>query len=201
MLPAFLEGVRSLVQPCTVLLVAPIVAVVVAAGARWSAVAAAVGAAVVGGWNLAGGWWFLHGDALRIAGAVFVGIVGLLIAARGDERLRRFDRPAARAALVAVASVLATLWWRPCVGDELGAILTASQDGMIGQVPGMTAYMLGTLLPVIAVGFARELVPAGGRVRVAAGVSATTFAVVLGTALVLGRHADLVGTLTRWSEG
>lgn len=198
MTAAFLEAVRSLVQPCTFLLVAPIVLAVVVAGARWYAAGAAVGGAVVGGWALAGNWWFLGDAAVRAAGAgLVVAVAAVAVAARLPGR----RRPLLVVPAVAAVAVLATAWWRPCVGDQLGTILTAAQTGVAGQLPGMTAYMLGTMLPVVALACLRRLVSVGPPMSELARGAAIAGSAILGVALLAGRHDDVVVALTRWTQG
>jgi cytochrome c biogenesis protein CcdA len=94
---------------------------------------------------------------------------------------------------------VATQWWRPCIGSELGSILTASRDGFAGQLPGMAAYMLGAMIPVlVTVLIIRAIDPSSARALVAGRIAAVVGVIVAG-ALAIGRHDELVTALTRWT--
>lgn len=195
---AFFEAIRSLTQPCTLLFVVPTLAIVVAAAARWYVVAAAIGAAMVGGWALAGNWWSLDGFGLRVAGAAFVALaVGLAFSPDG-LRSTHHARPALAGVAVAGGTLLATAWWRPCVGGHLGLILDGAQ-GAGHQLPAMAAYMLGLMLPVVAVGLLHQLGGHEHRTASWARSMAAMLGAAIGLALVGGVHDDLVVALSRWT--
>ena len=197
MLGAFAEAVRATFQPCTFLLVVPVLIAVLAAGATWAAVSAALVAATLGGWLLAANWWVLDAVALQAAAVLAVVALCALAAAATLDRLAVLRRPAPTAAIVGGVTFAATLWWRPCVGEELGAILTGSRDGLVGQLPGMTAYTLGAMLPVVGVALLAHAVGAE-RWRWMPAAAAAAGVVVVG-ALALGRHDEIVVALTRWT--
>jgi cytochrome c biogenesis protein CcdA len=197
-LGAFAEAVRASTQPCTVLLIVPMSAVVLVARCRPPAVLAALGAGVLGGWVVAANRFVLAGASLRAAGAVAV--VGLLAIAIPPLRERSPFEPQRLESVVAGGvALLATLWWRPCVGEELGAILTASRDDLVGQLPGMTAYVLGAMVPVMAIALAAHAVDWPRPVASATRWSALAVGLLVAGALAIGRHDDLVVTLTRWT--
>ena len=204
MIGPFAEAVRATTQPCTFLLVAPALVGVLAARARWSALVATLGAALVGGWLVAANRFVLDGGLLRWS-AVLV-VVVLCAAAVGSRTAatRWLGSPAAGAAVAGGTTLLATMWWRPCVGDELGAILTAAQDGggaLAGQLLPIAAYMVGAMVPVaLVVAGVRLVEPSSATIDVVVRVAAVVGIVVAG-ALVLGRHDDVVVTLTRWTTG
>lgn len=200
MVGAFLEAIRATIQPCTFLLLAPIAALVIVAGARWWSLAAATAATVLGGWLVAANWWVLDGWLLRLSGAVFAVAVTAVAWAAVDHRLDPLRRPAFVVPVVAAMSFVASLWWRPCVGKELGVILTGAQHDLPGQLPGMTAYMLGAMWPLTAIVLGRVAIAPGRRAALSMIAVATSLAAVIGVALVLGRHGDVVITLTRWTR-
>ncbi len=200
MIGAFLEAIRATVQPCTFLLLAPTAVVVVVAGARWWSLVAANAAAVFGGWLLAANWWILDGGLLRLSGIVFAIVVTTIAGAAVVGRPDLLRRPVTLVPAVAAMSFLASLWWRPCVGNELGVILTEAQRDLSGELPGMTAYMLGAMWPLAAIVLARIAIAPVRRTSVAVLAASTSFAVVIGVALALGRHGDVVVTLTRWTQ-
>ncbi len=201
MIGAFAEAVRATLQPCTLLLLVPALAVVVATRCRWWSLVAAAGAAVIGGWSLAAGWIVLDGFWLQWS-AVFV-LAVLLLAVLGPVRPRfgwaadaRFEAPA-----VGGVTLLATLWWRPCVGTELGAILTASRGDLAGQLAGMAAYMLGALVPVALVVLLVRTIDLRGRRLTATAWAGGALGIVVAGALAVGRHDEVVGVLDRLTTG
>lgn len=200
MVGAFLEAIRATIQPCTFLLLAPIATVVVVSGARWWSLLAANAAAVPGGWLLAANWWVLDGVLLRLSGIVFALVVTAVAWAVVGGRPDLLRRPVILVPAVAAMSFLASLWWRPCVGNELGVILTDAQHDLRGQLPGMTAYMLGAMWPLAAIVLARTAIDPDRRISVVVSASSAAFAMVIGVALALGRHGDVVVTLTRWTQ-
>jgi len=195
---AFFEAIRSLIQPCTLLFIVPTLVIVVAAAARWYVVAVAAVAAVVGGWALVGDWWSLDGLGLRRAGAVFV-VLGVGLAFSHAVRPSADEpHPALVGSAVAGGTLLATAWWRPCVGEHLGLILDGAQ-GVGHQLPAMAAYMLGLMLPAAAIGLFRRLVGLEHRTEQWTRGMAALLGAVIGLALVGGMHDDLVAVLSRWT--
>ena len=203
MIAPFAEAVRATTQPCTLLLVLPPLLAVVATGGRWRPLAATIGGAVVGGWLFIANVYVLRGTQLAISGAVVATVLVVLAAA--SLRVPTFawarDDRVQTAAAAGVAFV-ATLWWRPCVGSELGTILTgAFNDGVLSQILPMTAYMLGAMVPVVAVALLIRMIDPTPRTAGLLATGSALGAVVVGGALAVGRHDDLVSTLTRWSTG
>lgn len=195
---AFFEAIRSLTQPCTLLFMVPTLAIVVAASARWYVVAAAIGAAIVGGWALAGDWWSLDDFGLRVAGAVFVALAAGPAFSRDGLRSAQETNPALAGVAVAGGTLMATAWWRPCVGEHLGLILDGSR-GAGHQLPAMAAYMLGLMLPVVAAGLLHQLGGHEHRTARWARSMAAMLGAAIGLALVGGVHDDLVVVLSRWT--
>ena len=201
MTPAFAEAVRATTQPCTLLLVAPPLLAVLATRGRWAPLAAAVIGAVVGGWLFMANVIVLSGTQLRVSGVAVAGALLVLAAGTLGVRWMRWANDVrVQSAIAAGVAFIATLWWRPCVGSELGAILTdAGNDGIAGQIPAMTAYMLGAMVPVVAVALIVRVVNPTRR-GLSAVIGATAVgALLLGGALALGRYDQLVSTLTSWS--
>jgi cytochrome c-type biogenesis protein len=197
---AFAEAIRATGQPCTFLLIAPIVVVVLATGARWRSTSAAIGAAIVGGWLLASNWFILDGWQLQLSAVSATAAIVAVALAPFDERLAALRGDRAGVPVAASVSLLTTMWWRPCVGEELGSILTDAQTGLAGQIPGMTAYMLGAMTPVAIVVLAVNVVGPTERRRAELGVTAALVGVVVVGALAVGRHDSVVVTLTRWTQ-
>ena len=196
---AFAEAIRASVQPCTFLLVVPIVVVVLATGSRRRPTSAAVGAAIVGGWLLASNWFILDGWQLQLSALLAVVAIVAVALAPVDVRLATLRSDRVRAPVAAGVSLLATMWWRPCVGEELGSILTNAQTGLADQLPGMTAYMLGAMVPVLIAALAVNVGGPTERQRATVGVTAAVIGLVVVGALAIGRHDSVVVTLTRWT--
>ncbi len=201
MLGLFVEAVRATAQPCTFLLIAPMAIAVVCARARWSALLAAVGAAIVGGWLLAANWFLLDGASLVASAIVVIVLLGVIVTPRVGRRWPIATEDRSRAAVVGIVTLVATMWWRPCVGSELGAILTASQDGLAGQLLPMAVYMIGASVPVVAIALAYAAVDPAERYTDALSWVAFAGAIVLGGSLALGQHDQVVVALTRWTTG
>ncbi len=197
MFDAFGEAVRATTQPCTFLLVAPTLVGVMLVGATGAALGAALVAAILGGWLLAGNWWVLDGEWLQVSAAVLLAGIVVVAASYRVDRLEAVRRPTAAAGASFATTLLASLWWRPCVGQELGSILTSSQSDVVGQLPGMAAYMLGTMVPVVALVLVVRAIEPRRPERLA--FAAATLGIVIAGSLVLGRHDTVIVTLTRWS--
>lgn len=199
----FAEAVRATVQPCTFLLIVPTLAAVVAARARWEVLVGAVAAAVVGGWLLADNEFLLEGAWLRVSAVAVVIATGALVAPLLGGRLPRspesLGRPWVQSGIVAFIVLVATQWWRPCVGTELGAILSDAQFDLVGQLMPMAFYMLGAMVPVAVIVAARYALAPGDRLQATVGGTAATISVVIALYLIAGQHESVTSTLTRWT--
>jgi hypothetical protein len=199
MLPAFAEAIRATTQPCTLLLLVPPLVMAVITRGRWAPFLAMCVGAVLGGWLFIANVVVLSDTWLRLSGLLVASILAIVLAAPVISWLGWADNAGVRAAAAGAVTFIATLWWRPCIGSELGAILTASRSGLAPQLPGITAYMLGAMVPVLAVVLAmRAIDPTPPRAQVVSRVAGLLGLVVAG-ALAIGRHDDLVTALTRWT--
>ena len=106
-----------------------------------------------------------------------------------------------------VMAVITRGRWAPfaamCIGAVLGGWLFIANVVALSpaqlQLGGITAYMLGALVPVLAaVLVIRAIDPSATAARRASWV-AGGIGIVTAGALLIGRHDDLVGALTRWS--
>ncbi|MEO6651240.1 MAG: hypothetical protein ABIP17_01115 [Ilumatobacteraceae bacterium] len=201
----FAEAVRATVQPCTFLMIVPTATAVIAASARWQALVAAVAAAIVGGWILADNEFLLDGAALRWSAVVvalaLVALLLPLLRERVPIPTQLMGRPWTQAAIVAFVVLVATQWWRPCVGRELGNVLSDAQFDLVGQLLPMAFYMLGVMVPIAALVALRYLVEPAERWQAALSGVAGTVGVVIALFLVAGRHESVTVTLTRWTLG
>ncbi|MEM9516651.1 MAG: cytochrome c biogenesis protein CcdA [Actinomycetota bacterium] len=200
MLAAFAEALRATWQPCTLVLVLPPLAAVVLTRGRWAPLAGTVIGAVVGGWVFAANVVFLSGVRLQLTGVLVAVALGTLAAATFRAGPTWMRTPTLQGPSAGLVAFTAALWWRPCVGNELGTILSTAANGPLSSaLPGMTAYMLGALTPIVLVGFAlHALSPPQQAMRWIGGTAAV---VGLGFAALLAadRHNEIVSTLTRWT--
>jgi cytochrome c biogenesis protein CcdA len=195
-----LEAVRATTQPCTFLLLAPSLLTVVVVRARWWAVAATFAAAIVGGWMLAWNAFVLDGTLLQVSGAAVAATIALAAVASFREQLAWANSRAAGAVIAGGVTVAASLWWRPCVGLELGRLLTRAQTDPVRQFPGMAVYMVGAVIPVLVVALAMHAIAAPDCVTRSVSVVAAGTVSVIAIAVMLGRHDAVVVTLTEWTQ-
>lgn len=199
MLPAFAEAIRATTQPCTLLLTLPALVVAVITRGRWAPFGAICAGTVLGGWLFIANVVALSDFQLQLSGLLVALAIGALILAPSVPRLAWATAPGVQTAVAGAVSFVATLWWRPCIGTELGAILTAARRGVSGQLPGMTAYMLGALVPVLAVVLVLRAIDPSPVAARRAGWAAGGIGLVVAGALAIGRHDELVSMLTRWT--
>ena len=199
MVPAFTEAIRATTQPCTLLLLLPPVLMAVVTRGRWAPFGAICLGAVVGGWLFIANVVSLSDSQLQLTGVVVALAIGSIMASPFVSWLGWARRPLAQTVAAGGVSFVATLWWRPCIGAELGSILTASRDGVAGQLPGITAYMLGAMLPVLGVVLIMRAIDPSPRATQRASLVAGGVGFVVAGALAIGRHDELVIALTRWT--
>ena len=199
MFPVFLEAIRATVQPCTLLLLLPPVVMAIVTRGRWTAFAAICVGAVLGGWLFIANVVALDGWQLQLSGALVVAATAILLTAPFVPQLHWATAPGAEAPIAGIVTFVATLWWRPCIGEELGVILTGARTSVGGELPGMTAYMLGAMLPILGVVLVVRAIDPSPDVARRAGLSAGALGLVVAVAVAIGRHDELVTTLTRWT--
>lgn len=197
MISTFLEAVRATTQPCTFLLLAPTLVTITVVRAGWSALVGALVAAIVGGWLLATSSVVLDGTALQVSAVVAAGVWTLAAAAPSQRRLAWAGTATARTTIAVGGTFVATLWWRPCVGSELGRLLTAAQVDPAPAFVGLAVYMIGAMMPVVVVVLAACAVAAPERAATAVAIAGC----VLAGTLAIGRHDSVVVALTRWTQG
>lgn len=198
--PAFTEAVRATTQPCTLLLIAPPMLAVIVTRGRSAPLVASLAGGVFGGWLFIANVVALSDRQFRVSGLAVAAALLVLAAATTVPRLQWARDIRVQSAVAGAVAFIATLWWRPCVGSELGAILTDSRNiGVAGQLPAMAAYMIGAMVPVVIVALViRAIDPSPISTKWIAG-GAAGVGLVIGGALALGRHSDLVTTLNGWT--
>lgn len=199
---AFAEAVRSIGQPCSLVVILPPVCAVLAGRGRRPVVAGALVGGVVGGWLFAGGRLVLGDVGIRLSAALVLLAIALIAFASRTRRGTPLRRPAVGAVGAVAAGVVAAtavLWWRPCVGAALGRILTDFPDDPAGQALPMAAFVLGLLLPVPVTAILLGLLDRRSPLVDAAGLVGAVAASLLALAVLGGAHDDLVSQLVRWT--
>ncbi len=194
-----LEGVVAAAQPCSLALVVPAAGATVLGGRLGGAVAAALWlTATLAAWAQAA--LLLDVGAGWVTGAVLAGAVlgGLWLLLRDPPG---WPSGATRPLGGALVGLGAGLLWRPCVGPELGEVLTAAPDDPAGQVIRFGVYMAGLLavtaalaaLPVLHRRVEATLTGPAGRLL------AATPVLVLAVVLATGRYEQVIGRLVQLS--
>ena len=206
MIDAFVEGTRSIVQACHLVILVPVAMLVLAARGRWQASVGAVVGIVLGGWVFATRWLVLDDAQIRWSSLLVLLIaVGLGASFVAERRSPDFD-PDARpvvwgaAAAVGVGAFVTTTWWRPCVGSELGDILTNAPDRPWAQLLPAAGFMLGVSLPIVLLGLGLAAWQPGHAATRRFALAGTTCGVVLAASVLAGQHGEIVATLFDWSQ-
>lgn len=210
MIDPFVEGVRSIVQVCHLVILAPVGLTIVVARGRWQAVAGAVLGVVVGGWVfVTNRFGSITDTQLRVSASILIVAVVLL----GFPRL--FDRdhptwmraagdrvrsPVAAFGVSALVAAMVTQWWRPCVGVELGTILTNGPSDPWGQLLPSTAFMIGIAAPLVLIGLAYAAIRPKNEVSTKLGWVGAGLTIVLAMSVIAGQHGEIVSRLFRWSQ-
>lgn len=210
MIDAFVEGIRSLGQVCHLVILAPVALTIVAARGRWPAVVGAVFGVVLGGWLFATNRFGPITDVeLRITA------MGLIVAvvAVGFPSIFRRDRPTwarglgdavqsplGTAGITAGVGVVVAQWWRPCVGVELGSILTAAPDDPWGELLPTIGFMLGISVPLIVIGLVYAAWKPGTSVTRPLGWAGSALTIGLAVSVIAGQHGEIVSRLFEWSR-
>lgn len=205
MIDAFVEGARSIVQVCHLVILAPVGMIVVAGKGRWATVGGALLGVVLGGWVFVTRWVVLSDGQLRASGmfvalaTVLVG-VPLVIGRVRDGWDGSSSSAWTAAGLAAAVAVVVTLWWRPCVGEELGDILTSAPGEPVGQLLPTIGFMLGIAIPILGIGLLYTAVRPSSTSTTRLAYGATAVGVVLALSVVAGQHGEIVARLFEWSQ-
>lgn len=210
MIDAFVEGVRSLGQVCHLAILAPVALTIVAARGRWPAVVGAVFGVVLGGWlfvtNRFGSITDLELRISALALIILVLPLGFPGVLRRDRPswFRRIGRaiqsPAGTAGIAATVGVIVAQWWRPCVGVELGSILTDAPADPWGQLLPTIGFMLGISLPLVVLGLVYAAWKPSASTAKRLGWVGSILTVVLAVSVLGGQHGEIVSRLFEWSQ-
>lgn len=194
MIPAFVEGGTAIGLPCSLVLIVPVLAVALAVPARpLIAVTVAIAGSTAAMWLRASG---LVSGGLETWGSVVLAVstIAVLVAWRYREWAPR------HAVALAIAPGLLAGWmWQPCVGTELGSILTAVGQRDATSPAWLAAYVVGVTIPAYVVALARVAVGDAERPRRVLAVVGTAVGCLLGGLVVLGVDDRIIGWLVRIS--
>ena len=224
---AFVAGLLSVLSPC-VLPVLPLVFGSAASESRAGPVALAAGVALaftaIGLFVATVGFAIgLNGEAFRIAAAVLmIGVGVLLLAPAAQTRLATAGGPVtvwANARIDGISShgplgqfgvgLLLGAAWSPCVGPTLGAAsVLAAQGSSLGSVTlTMLAFGIGAAAPLAVIGFASRqamarwrgaLMTSGKRAKGALGVLLVALGLLIVTGLDRRLETTLVDASPQW---
>lgn len=188
----FAEGIRSSLLPCSysVLLVG-LALVALRKKERIGVLGIFAGFTILSAWIRAAGVSNLLAE--RVATAVLV-TGGLALALAVNHRL-------AGLGAAALLGAFAGATWLPCVGEELGSVLTLVQDDQASGLPLLAVYLVGVMLPLVAV---VALTSYGATVRRWADsrwveVAAKALIAAIGVLVLAGQYDTVLSTLARWS--
>lgn len=210
MIDAFVEGVRSIVQVCHLVILAPVALTIVATRGRWQSVAGAVAGVVLGGWffvtNRFGG---ITDTQLRVTASILIAAVMLVefpvllqrdrptwLRSAGD----RMQSPIVTFGISALIATMVTQWWRPCVGIELGSILTKGPSDPWGQLLPSAGFMLGIATPLILLGLVYAAAKPTVELSTKLGWVGSALTIVLAASVIAGQHGEIVSRLFLWSQ-
>lgn len=210
MIDPFVEGVRSIVQVCHLVIIVPVALAIVAARGRWQAVAGAVFGVVLGGWFFTTNRFGSITDTqLRVSATLLIVAVALL----GFPGLFRRDRsewmtrvgdtvqsPVATFAIPALVATMVTQWWRPCVGVELGSILTNGPRDPWGQFLPSAGFMLGLATPLMLLGLVYVAAKPSTETSTKLAWVGSGLIIVLAASVIAGQHGEIVSRLFQWSQ-
>lgn len=176
------EGIAQSLLPCSWIIV--LTAFVVGLGAtRLRTILSFSFVVMFAAWAFISGW---VNPPLWIAGFAVLG---------GGLAWWRWGPGTAQTAAVGVGSVWA---WQPCVGRELGAVLSAAQTDPIAALPGIVGFVTGLLIVGLGLGLAL-----GWWLRRRTGLELSQptaiFFIVLGLLMVSGLWASVASFFAMWS--
>ncbi|MEL6891550.1 MAG: hypothetical protein AAFP84_08145 [Actinomycetota bacterium] len=248
MIDAFVEGARSIVQACHLVILFPVAATVLAARARLPVVAWSLAGIVLGGWVFATRWLVLDDTQIRwsslvvVAGLLAIAVQQRLIGRRrnasstpprdessvssGDraststddsastgsdsveppddgavtQRFTESDWVTLPAVVAGGVAFIATTWWRPCVGEHFGDILTRAPNDPWGQLAPSVGFMAGVSLPILLLGLLIGGLDPGTLVRRRLAIASAGVGVILAVSVLAGQHGEIVAKLFEWSE-
>ena len=188
----FAEGIRSSLLPCSYsILLVGLALLVVRKKERMGVLAIFAGFTILSAWLRAGG--ISNILAGRMATTLLV-LGGLGLA------LMVSNRPAGLGA-AALVGTFAGATWLPCVGAELGTVLTDAQNEPASAILPMGVYLVGVMIPLVAIMALLAYSPAIRRWVDGRWVATVGKAVIaaVGVMVLFDYYDSVLSTLARWS--
>jgi cytochrome c biogenesis protein CcdA len=187
-IPAFVEGLRASVSPCSLVLIVSIVAVALAVrDGSVFAVVVAGGVAVVTSWSRAAGLAPSGRWAVVLLALLTVSVAGLWWRSNSSPRW-------ARLCVAVIPGALAGCVWQPCVGEVLGEILEGAASRTAASVFLLAAYLFGVIVPALVVALVLKAVNAPRVVRIGRTVGSMVL-MAMGVLVLLGLDNRVLGWL------
>lgn len=187
----FLEGVESVLLPCTLALIVPGITVVLAARRRALVAGGSyLVATVLMSWARFAEWVTFTPETV---GLIFVGALTIAAAAV----ILGVGKAVPTAAAAAMTGANAALLWRPCVGEHLGQVISESYTNPVGSLGGVVAFVVGASLPLVVLLALPIAIPrlVDDLDRVGVATAAALGLSMLGVLMAVGRYDDLVAEL------
>lgn len=185
----FSEGIGAISQACTLALLLPACAVVLAAG-RYSLAAFAgfaAGATVIA-WARFTDNWFATPSGLL---AVLVGLATLAAVVT----LWRFGSPALGGPAAMVVGAATGWLWEPCVGTELAVIINEGPDAALSTLWGTFLYVFGALLVALALATLRYAFPRVAEITTSTMAVGAVLGTIVAITMAIGAYDDVVSEL------
>ena len=182
MISALGEGITQSLLPCSWILLVPAVALGWATR-RVAILGTFAGAAVLTAWIAVAGW---------IVPPLWLAGVTLLV---GGVLWWRLGPGYGAAAMIGVGSAWA---WRPCVGPELGEVLTTAQYDPPAALGGLAMFLVGVVAVGLGIGLAGGVLLDRFEKSPSAKVGAAVIG-ALGLTMVVGLYPKIASTLAQWS--
>lgn len=189
----FAEGIRSSVLACSYSVL--LVGLALVALRRRDRIPTL---GVFAGFTILSAWLRAASISNLLAGRVAT----VLLFAGGVALALMVNRRLAGLAGSALMGTFAGATWRPCVGEELGEVLTLAQDEAGVAVLLLAVFLTGVMIPLVAVTALLAYVPAFRRWADGRWVAmaARTVMAAMGVMVLTGHYQTLLSTLARWSS-
>ena len=188
----FAEGIRSSLLPCSysVLLVG-LALLVVRKKERMGVLG------VFAGFTILSAWLRASGTSNLVAGRLFTTLLvigGLALALMVNSRLAGLGS-------AALVGTFAGATWLPCVGAELGTVLTDAYYQPASAVLPLGVYLVGVMIPLVAITALLAYVPAVSRWVDSRWVAILGKGVIaaVGVLVLFDYYDTVLSTLARWS--
>ncbi len=186
------EGIRSSFLPCSYsILLLGLALVILRRSERIPVLWVYAGFTILSAWVRASGLSQLPAER---AATVWLVLGGLGLALLVNHRL-----PGLVSA--ALFGVFAGATWFPCVGEELGALLTDAPDAPVRSVGLLAVYLVGVMIPIVAATAVLAFSPTVRRFADSPPVALAAGGLLAAVALlvVTDHYGALLSTLARWS--